>query len=78
MDSQKNKKNHKGGEIVREKTYDMQILKSKHLFRESFQSTSCLNFCQNMQRGHPEVAKEFALKFNGTKTKVGMLEFDVS
>jgi hypothetical protein len=31
-----------------------------------------------MQRGHLEVAKEFALNFNGTKTKVGMLEFDVS
>jgi hypothetical protein len=31
-----------------------------------------------MQRGHPEVVKEFALDFNGTKTKVGMLDFDVS
>jgi hypothetical protein len=31
-----------------------------------------------MQRGHPEVAREFALSFNGTKTKVGMLDFDVS
>jgi hypothetical protein len=31
-----------------------------------------------MQRGHPEVAREFALNFNGTKTKVGMLEFEVS
>jgi hypothetical protein len=31
-----------------------------------------------MQRGCTEVAKEFALNFNGTKNKVGMLEFDVS
>jgi hypothetical protein len=31
-----------------------------------------------MQRGHPEVAREFALNFNGTKTKVGILEFEVS
>ena len=38
----------------------------------------CFNFCQNMQRGHPEVAREFALNFDGTKTKVGTLELEVS
>jgi hypothetical protein len=31
-----------------------------------------------MQRGHPEVAKEFSLNFNGTKINVGMIKFDVS
>jgi hypothetical protein len=31
-----------------------------------------------MYRGHPEVAREFLLNFNGTKTKVGMLDFEVS
>jgi hypothetical protein len=31
-----------------------------------------------MHRGHPEVAIEFTLNFNGTKTKVGMLEFEVT
>jgi hypothetical protein len=56
----------------------MQLLNSEPLFRESFQRVGCINFCQKMQRGNPEVAKEFALNFNGTKTKVGMLEFDVS
>jgi hypothetical protein len=30
-----------------------------------------------MQRGHLEVANEFSLNFDGTKTKVGRLEFDV-
>jgi hypothetical protein len=71
MDSQQNKKTHKGGEIVRTEPYDMQLLNSEPLFKESFQRVGCLNFCQKMQRGHPEVAKEFALNFNGTKTKVG-------
>jgi hypothetical protein len=56
----------------------MQLLNSEPLFREEFQRVGCINFCQKMQRGHLEVAKEFALNFNGTKTKVGMLEFDVS
>jgi hypothetical protein len=31
-----------------------------------------------MQRGHPEVARQFALHFDGLKTKVGDLEFEVS
>jgi hypothetical protein len=31
-----------------------------------------------MQRGHPEVAREFALNFDGTKTKIGALEIEVS
>jgi hypothetical protein len=31
-----------------------------------------------MQRGHLEVAREFALNFDGTKTKLGILEFEVS
>jgi hypothetical protein len=31
-----------------------------------------------MQIRNPEVAKQFALNFSGTNTKVGMLEFEVS
>jgi hypothetical protein len=31
-----------------------------------------------MQRGHLEVAREFSLIFDGTKTKVGTLELEVS
>jgi hypothetical protein len=42
------------------------------------QGVGCLSFCQNMQRGHPEVARQFALHFDGIKIKVGNLEFEVS
>jgi hypothetical protein len=31
-----------------------------------------------MQRGHPDVDREFFLNFDGTKTKVGTLELEVS
>jgi hypothetical protein len=48
------------------------------LIREVFQRVGCFNFCQKMQRGHPEVAREFSLNFDGTKTKVGTLELEVS
>ena len=78
MDSQQHKKTHKGGDIVRKETYDMQFLNSEPVFMESFQRVGCIIFCQKIQRGHLEVAKEFSLNFNGTKTKVGMLEFEVS
>jgi hypothetical protein len=46
--------------------------------REVFQRVGCLSFCQNMQRGHPEVTRLFALHFDGRKTKVGDLEFEVT
>jgi hypothetical protein len=78
MDNPQHNKTHKGGEIVRTKPYDMQLLIMNPLIREAFQRVGCINFCQKMQRGHPEVAREFALNFNGTKTKVGILEFEVS
>jgi hypothetical protein len=77
MDNQKNKV-HKGGDIVRKKTYDMQLFFEEPLIREVFQRVGCINFCQKMQRGHPEVDKQFALNCDGTKTKVGILEFEVS
>ena len=31
-----------------------------------------------MKRGHPEVAREFSLNFDGTINKVGTLELEVS
>jgi hypothetical protein len=31
-----------------------------------------------MQRGHPEVTRQFVLHFDGRKTKVGDLEFEVT
>jgi hypothetical protein len=61
---------------VRTKPYDMQLINSKFLFREYFQRVVCINLFPKMQRGHREVAKDFALNFNGTKMKVGMLGFD--
>jgi hypothetical protein len=38
----------------------------------------CLDFCEKMKIGHPEVSKQFSLNFNGKKTKFGTLEFEVS
>jgi hypothetical protein len=78
MDNQQGKKVKKGGEIVRDEPRDLQLINSELFFKEAFQRVGCLVFCEKMQRGHPKVAKQFALNFSGTKTKVGALEFEVS
>jgi hypothetical protein len=69
MDTPQQKKSHKGGSVVRTEPSDMHLFDVEPLIREVFQRVGCLNFCQNMQRGHPEVAREFSLNFDGTKTK---------
>jgi hypothetical protein len=78
MDTQQGKKIHKGGDIVRVEPHDLQLINSDPFFKEAFQRVGCLDFCEKMQRGHPEVSKKFALNFNGVKTKVGTLDFEVT
>jgi hypothetical protein len=77
MDTPQKKKSHKGGIVVRIKPYDMHLVDAELMVREVLQRVGCLSFCHNMQRGHPEVVMQFALNFDGIKTKVGNLEFEV-
>jgi hypothetical protein len=56
----------------------MHLFDADPMVREVFQRVGCLSFFQNMQRGHHEVARQFALHFYGLKTKVGDLEFEVT
>jgi hypothetical protein len=77
IDTPHKNKSHKGGTIVRTETSYMHLFDVEPMVREVFQRVGCLSFCQNMQRGHPEVARQFALHFDGLKTKVGDLEFEV-
>jgi hypothetical protein len=64
--------------VVRNEPVDMHLFEADPMAREVFQRVGCLSFCQNMQRGHPEVTRQFPLHFDGLKTKVGDLEFEVS
>jgi hypothetical protein len=48
------------------------------MVREVFQRVGCLDFFQNMQRGHLEVERKFSSHFYGLNNKVGDLEFEVS
>jgi hypothetical protein len=76
MDNKQGKKIHKVGEIFKAEPHDMQLINSETFFKEAFQRVGCLNFCEKVQRGHPKVAKQFSLNFYGTKTNVGVLEFE--
>ena len=77
METPQSKKAHKGGKIVRTEPVDMRLFDTEPMARDIFQREGCLSFCQNMQRGHLEVEKQFALNFDGEKTRVGYLEFEV-
>jgi hypothetical protein len=74
METPQSKKAHKGGKIVRTETMDMHLFDTKPMFRKA----GCLSFWQNMQRSHSNVAKKFALNFDGKKTRVGDLEFEAT
>ena len=78
MDSPQQHKDNKDGGIVRIEPYDMQLFTVEPLIKEVFQRVVYINFYHKMLRGHPKVEKEFSLNFYGTKTKVGILEFEVS
>jgi hypothetical protein len=77
METPQSRKTHKGGKVVRKEPVDMYLFDTEPMEREIFQRVGCLSFYQNMQRGHLEVARQFALHFDGRKTKVGDLEFEV-
>jgi hypothetical protein len=62
MDTPQKKKSHKGGSVVRTEPSDMHLFDVEPMIREVFQRVGCLSFCQNMQRGHPEVARKFSFK----------------
>jgi hypothetical protein len=78
METPQRKKSHKGGSVVKTEPSDMHLFDVEPMVKEVFQRVGCLSFCQNMERGHPEVAREFSLHFDDNKTKVGNLEFLVS
>jgi hypothetical protein len=57
---------------------DMHLFDTEPMVREVFRRVGCLSFFQNIQRGHPEVTRQFALQFDGRRTKVWDLEFEVT
>ena len=45
---------------------------------EAFKRVGCLQFCEKLHGCHTQILKEFAMNFNGTATKVGMLSMSIT
>jgi hypothetical protein len=78
METPQSRKTHKGGKVVSKEPVDMHLFDTKPMERDIFQRVGCLSFYWNMQRGHPEVTKLFGSHFDGRRTKVEDLEFEVT
>jgi hypothetical protein len=72
------KKVYKGGAIIHTEPQDLVLFEDDPTFRASFERVGCMSFCQRIQGFYQQVTKDFALHFDGTKTKVGDLEFVVT
>ena len=53
----------------------MKLIDSYQFMVEMLQRIDCLGFFQELQGGYMDVARKFALNYDGVQTKVGPLEF---
>jgi hypothetical protein len=72
------RKNVRSGEIVRVEPQGLNFLNANPKIRASFEQVGCIKFCKKIHGYNRQVAREFAENFNGTKTKVGNLQLQVS
>ena len=54
------------------------MLDENPMFKDSFRQVGCLRFCQKLEGFHVQVARDFALNYDGIKSKVGPLEITIS
>ena len=71
---EKNKYN-KGGEICNMEPKGTYFLNSNPMYKDCFQQGGCLAFCEKFQGYNIQVAEQFALNFEGNKTRIEPLEF---
>ena len=62
------RKTNKGGHYLRYEPIALEV----------FRRTGCLQFCQRLQGCHLKVSKESTIIFNGTASKVGILNLTVT
>ena len=66
-----------GGLALRKELGDIAYLKSHPEVCQLFKDLGCYRFCEKIQGSHQQVAKAFALSFNGSKALLGKEEFQV-
>jgi hypothetical protein len=67
----------KGGDIVRFEPQDLRLVNANPTIRVSFEQVGCIRFCEKIQGYNMQVAKEFALSFNGIEANVENMKFQV-
>ena len=72
------KKVHRGGHRLRYEPENMKAIIEYQTVMEAFSKASCLQFREKLQGCHIQESKEFSLHFNGTTTKVGMLNVPIT
>ena len=73
-----NRKTNKGGHYLRYDPSDMNLLNEGPTYLEFLRRTGCFQFFQILQGCHVQVSKEFSISFNGTASKVGMLNLTIT
>ena len=72
------RKTNKGGHYLRYEPSDMNLLNEDSTTLEVFRRTGCLQFFQRLKGCYVKVSKDFAINFNGTTSKVGMLNLTIT
>ena len=66
-----------GGPTLRQELGDISYLEAHTEVFQFFNDVGCYKFCKKIQGSHQQVAKAFALSFDGSKALIGKEEFMV-
>ena len=72
------KRKKKGGTLVRFEHDNTSMLDENPMFKDSFRLVGFLRFYQKLEGFHVQAARDFALNYDGVKTRVEPLEIIVS
>ena len=65
----------KGGPSLKQELGDISYRNSHPEVCQFFKDADCYRFCEKIQGSHQQVAKAFALSFDGSKALIGKEEF---
>jgi len=78
MEGSIERKDHRSGRCLRNEPEGLDIVLKNDEVKQAFKQVGYWRFCEKLQGGHMQVAKEFALNFTGLNSKVGVLELPIS
>jgi hypothetical protein len=76
MNSQ-GKKKYKGENRFRYEPQELTLVNSDPAYMVSFEHAGCMRFCESVQGYNVKLTKQFSLNFNGVKTTIAGVTFQV-